>query len=178
MGVALRTLRLLLREWRDEDLASFAALAADPDVTRYLPPLDDAAASEWVRHARAHWRSEGFGQWVVELHGTSRFIGVVGLNRVRWMLPFTPAVEVAWRLAPPYWHQGYAQEAARAAIDDAFLRLDLDQVVAYTVASNQASRHVMERLGMRRDPSEDFDHPALPDRHPHRRHVLYRLRRR
>ncbi|MGE5268626.1 MAG: GNAT family N-acetyltransferase [Thiohalocapsa sp.] len=177
MNLALRTPRLRLREWRDADTAPFAALAADPLVMQYLPPLDPAGAQEWVRRARAHWRSEGFGQWVVELPGEADFIGVVGLNRVRWMLPFTPAVEIAWRIAHPYWRQGYALEAARAALDDAFLRLRLDEIVAYTVAANEPSWRLMERLGMRRRPAEDFDHPALPDRHPYRRHVLYRLRR-
>jgi len=92
-------------------------------------------------------------------------------------LPFTPAVEVGWRLARPYWGMGYALEAARAAIDDGFGRLGLAEIVAYTVPANQASRQVMERLGMSRDPAEDFDHPSQPEGHPRRRHVLYRLRR-
>ncbi len=177
MPVALRTPRLLLREWRDEDLAPFTALSADPVAMRYLPRLDAHAARQWVDLARRHWQTEGFGQWVVELPGFAPFIGVVGLNRVRWMLPFTPAVEAAWRLARPCWGQGYAQEAARAAIEDGFLRLGLDEIVAYTVPANTASWRVMERLGMTRDPAEDFDHPSRPEGHPHRRHILYRLHR-
>jgi RimJ/RimL family protein N-acetyltransferase len=175
--IALRTPRLLLREWRDADLAPFAALSADPVAMQYLPPLDATLAAQWVGMARQHWLEHGFGQWVVELPGAGSFIGVVGLNRVRWMLPFTPAVEVAWRLARPYWGRGYASEAARAALDDGLGRLGLDEIVAYTVAANQASWRVMERLGMQRDPAEDFDHPSRPDDHPHRRHILYRLKR-
>jgi len=174
---ALRTPRLLLREWRDEDIEPFAMMSADPAVMRYLPSLDRAAAKEWVGRMRDHWDRQGFGQCVVELAGEASFIGVIGLNHVRWILPFTPAVEVGWRLARPYWGHGYALEAARAAIDDGFGRLGLAEIVAYTVPANQASRQVMERLGMSRDPAEDFDHPSQPEGHPLRRHVLYRLRR-
>ena len=177
MPAALRTPRLLLREWRDEDIEPFAMMSADPAVMRYLPSLDRAAAKEWVGRMRDHWDRHGFGQCVVELAGEASFIGVIGLDHVRWILPFTPAVEVGWRLARPYWGHGYALEAARAAIDDGFGRLGLAEIVAYTVPANQASRQVMERLGMSRDPAEDFDHPSQPERHPLRRHVLYRLRR-
>jgi RimJ/RimL family protein N-acetyltransferase len=176
--VALRTPRLLLREWRDADAEPFAAMSADPQVMRHLVAFPDRPAIDaWVATARAHWREHGFGQWVVELPGEARFIGVVGLNHVRWTLPFTPAVEAAWRLARPHWGQGYAQEAARAAIDDGFFRLGLAEIVAYTVPANRASWQVMERLAMTRDPAEDFDHPSRPVGHPERRHVLYRIRR-
>lgn len=180
MAIALRTPRLLLREWRDEDAEPFAAMSADPDVMRYLLPFPDRAAVDvWVAAARAHWQTYGFGQWVVEIPGEAGFIGVIGLSRVRWALPFAPAIEAAWRLARSYWGKGYAQEAARAAVDDGFARLQLEEIVAFTLPSNLESRRVMERLGMTRDPAEDFDfdHPRMPPGHPGRRHVLYRIRR-
>src|SRR5215212_373899 len=173
MPVALRTARLLLREWRDEDIEVFAALSADPAAMRYLPPAD----AGWVSRVRAHWRDHGFGQFVVELLGEAPFIGVVGLAHVRFALPFAPAVEAAWRLTPAYWGRGYATEAARAAIEDGFGRLSVGEIVAFTVPANEASQRVMIRLGMIRDPSEDFDHPAFPPGHPLCRHVLYRLQR-
>jgi len=173
VAVALRTPRLLLREWRDEDAAPFAAMSADPEVLRYLSAPD----AEWIARMRAHFAVHGFGNFVVELPGEAPFIGVIGLNHVRWTLPFTPAVEAGWRLARPYWGKGYAVEAARAAIEDGFGRLGLEEIVAYTVPENRASRQVMERLGMTRDPAEDFDHPSRPEGDPLRRHVLYRLRR-
>jgi RimJ/RimL family protein N-acetyltransferase len=173
MAIALRTPLLLLREWRDSDAERFTAMSADPGLTQYLLPPDAA----WVPRAIGHWREHGFGNWVVELPGEAPLIGVIGLNHVRWTLPFTPAVEAAWRLARPYWGRGYAEEAARAAIDDGFGRLNLGEIVAYTVPANRASWRVMERLGMTRDPAEDFDHPSRPEGHPQRRHVLYRLRR-
>jgi len=180
VAVSLRTRRLVLREWREEDAEPFAAMSADPAVMQYLVPFPDRAAMDaGVAAARTHWREHGFGQSVVELPGEAPFIGVVGLSRVRFALPFAPAVEAAWRLARPYWGRGYAYEAARAAIDDGFGRLGLDKIVAFTVPANLASRRVMEELGMTRDPAEDFDfeHPRLPPGHPLRRHVLYRLRR-
>jgi RimJ/RimL family protein N-acetyltransferase len=179
MTVALRTLRLLLREWRDQDAGLFAVISVDPAVMHYLVPFPDRAAIDtWVEGTRTHWRKHGFGQWVVELPGAADFIGVVGLSHVRFALSFAPAVEAAWRLARPYWGKGYAHEAARAAIEDGFGRLGLDEIVAFTVPANRASRRVMEKLGMSRNPAEDFDfdHPRLPPGHALRRHVLYRLR--
>jgi RimJ/RimL family protein N-acetyltransferase len=168
----LRTPRLRLRHWRAADGVAFAALSADPAVMRYLTP----PAPDWVARARAHWRAHGLGLWVVESPGEAAFIGVVGLRHVDRALPFAPAVEAAWRLARAYWGRGYAVEAAWAAIADGRTRFGLGEIVAFTTAANAASRRVMERLGMTRDPGEDFDHPALPNGHELRRHVLYRLR--
>jgi len=177
VAIALRTSRLLLRPWRDEDIAAFAEMSADPVVMQYLYPLSDRwlSAEAWVARARAHWDEQGFGHWVVELPDAASFIGVVGLGVVSYEAPFTPAVEVAWRLARPYWGHGYATEAARAALDYGFGQLRLWEIVAVTVPANQRSRSVMERLRMTRAREDDFDHPRLPEG-PLRRHVLYRLR--
>ena len=174
---SLRTSRLLLRPWGDEDIAPFAEMSADPAVMEYLLPLSDRWLSPeaWVARKRAHWDEHGFGQWVVEIPGEASFIGVVGLETVAYEAPFTPAVEVAWRLAQPYWGGGYATEAARAALDYGFSELGLDEIVALTVPANWRSRRVIERLGMTRSPEDDFDHPRVPAG-PLRRHVLYRLR--
>jgi RimJ/RimL family protein N-acetyltransferase len=176
VAVSLRTPRLLLRPWRDEDVAAFAELSADPAVMEYLRPLPDRASGEaWAARARAHWQQHRFGQWVVELPEEARFIGVVGLSTVTFAAPFTPAVDIAWRLARAYWGRGYATEAAGAALDHGFEMLGLAEIVAFTVPANQRSRRVMERLGMMRDQAGDFDHPSLPEG-PLKRHVLYRLR--
>lgn len=173
-----RTRRLVLRAWRDSDREPFAALSADPAVMEMLLPFPDRAASDaWIARMRAHYDRYGFCQWAVELPGAADLIGAIGLNRVRHQMAFTPAVEIGWRLARRYWGQGYAREAAQAAIADGFERIGLDEIVAYTVPVNRRSWGLMERLGMRRDPREDFDHPACPEGHPLRRHVLYRLRR-
>jgi RimJ/RimL family protein N-acetyltransferase len=173
MALTLRTPRLLLREWRDHDAEPFAAMSADPGLTEFLlPPADD-----WVARARRQWTEHGFGQFVVELPGEVDFIGVIGLSSVRLAVPFAPAVEVAWRLARPYWGQGFAPEGARAALEDGFYRLGLFEIVAFTVTGNRRSRSVMVRLGMTRDPADDFDFPGFPEDHPLRPHVLYRARR-
>ncbi len=142
----LVTPRLRLREWRDSDLAPFAALNADSQVMRYFPePLDRA--------------------------------GFVGLMVPAFEAHFTPYTEIGWRLARAAWGRGYATEAARAALDYAFDVINADEVVAMTVPSNRPSRAVMERLGMTRDPADDFDHPSLPEGHALQRHVLYRKQR-
>jgi RimJ/RimL family protein N-acetyltransferase len=173
MTLRLRTPRLLLREWRDEDADAFAAMSTDPGLTEFLlPPSPD-----WVARARRHWDERGFGQFAVELSGECSFIGAVGLDDLRWAVPFAPAVEIAWRLARPYWGRGYATEAARAALEDGFYRLGFDEIVAFTVTGNRRSRAIMERLRMVRDLDGDFDHPRLPPGHPLVRHVLYRIRR-
>ncbi len=172
----LRSPRLLLRPWRDADVAAFADMSADPAVMEFLRPFPDRPACEaWVARVRAHWQQHGFGQWIVEIPGQASFIGVVGLATIPYPAHFTPAVEIAWRLAPDFWRRGYASEAARAALDYGFNQLGLSEIVAVTVPANLRSRAVMERLGMTRRPEQDFDHPNVPEG-PLKRHVLYRLR--
>lgn len=166
---SLQTPRLLLRPWRDDDMADAAALSADREVMEFLIPRPD-----WGARQRSHWRQHGFGQWVVEIPGEARFIGVVGLTAVPYQAHFTPAVEIAWRLARAYWGHGYATEAARAALDYGFSELGLGEIVAVTVPANRRSRAVMERLGMTRNPRDDYDHPNVPEG-PLKRCVLYRL---
>jgi len=171
--VPLETTRLLLRPWRDADLAPFAALNADPEVTRHLPgpltrPESDALAARLCEHVATH----GWGLWAVEHAGA--FIGFIGLARPRFDAPFGPAVEVGWRLARPVWGRGLATEGARAARDFAREHLAALPLVSFTVPANTASRRVMEKIGLVHDPTADFDHPALPIGHPLRRHVLYR----
>ncbi len=174
----LRTSRLILRDWRDDDLPAFAAMNADPAVMAHFPSLLDRAASDALAaRMRAHHAAHGWGSWAVEVPGEADFIGYVGLQPVSFDAPFTPAVEIGWRLARAQWGRGFATEAARAALGFGFERLDLPEIVSFTVPANARSRAVMERLGMTRDPAGDFDHPRLPDGHPLRRHVLYRMAR-
>lgn len=171
----LRTERLLLRRWRDDDRAPFAALNADPRVTEFLPaPLSRADSDALVDRIEAHFAAHGFGLWAVEVPGEIPFAGFVGLAVPAFEAAFTPCVEVGWRLAAACWGRGYASEGARAALAFGFAQLALAEIVSFTVPANVRSRRVMERLGMTRDPADDFDHPALPDGHPLRRHVLYR----
>ena len=173
---ALRTERLLLRRWRDEDREPFAAMGADPEVMRYFPATITREESDALIDAvEAAFDERGWGLWALEADGG--FIGFTGLWIPGFEEHFTPAVEVGWRLARHAWGHGYATEAARAAVAFGFGELELEEIVSFTAAANAPSRAVMERLGMTHDPADDFDHRALPEGDPLRRHVLYRLRR-
>ncbi len=126
---------------------------------------------------RSHFEEEGFGLWAVEVSQGAEFIGFIGLAIPSWESHFTPCVEVGWRLAQAHWGQGYAPEGARASLRFGFEELGLDEIVSMTMPANHRSRRVMEKIGMHRDESEDFDHPMIAAGDPLRRHVLYRLRR-
>ena len=174
----LRTERLLLRAWRDADREPFAALNADPVVMEHFPaPLSRAESDGMVDRIEATFREHGLRLWAVEVVDGEPFIGFVGLSAPGFQARFTPCVEVGWRLARAAWGQGYATEAARAAIADGFSRLDLDEIVSFTSRTNVRSQAVMRRLGMTHDAADDFDHPRLAVGSPLRAHVLYRLRR-
>lgn len=172
----IETARLILRPWRASDRLLFAEQNADPIVMRFLAGVLTREESDaYVDRVEQHLAETGFCKWAVEAPGVAPFIGAVGLSRVKFEASFTPAVEVAWRLHRRYWGQGYATEAARAAIDDGFTRVRLKEIVALTTLSNVASMRVMERLGMTR--TIEFDHPGLAEDHDLRRHILYRLSR-
>ena len=159
----LRTERLLLRRWREADRAPFAALNADPVVMEHFPAtLTRAESDAMVDRIESHFGEHGYGLWAVE--ADSRLAGFTGLA---WQhgLPFSPALEVGWRLAADCWGKGYATEAARAALEVGLRHAP--SIVSMTALSNERSQRVMERLGLRRD--GEFDHPRSPERH-----VLYR----
>jgi ribosomal-protein-alanine N-acetyltransferase len=176
--IELETARLLLRRWRDSDREPFAALCADPEVMQHFPALLSREESDaMVDRIEAHFAQAGYGLYAVERRAEGDFIGFVGLNPITFDAPFTPALEIGWRLAKHAWGHGYSTEAARAVVEHAFGPLGIDQLVSITVPANVPSRRVMERIGMTRDPAEDFDHPRVPPGHPLERHVLYRLQR-
>jgi 3-dehydroquinate dehydratase/shikimate dehydrogenase len=174
----IRTERLLLRRWRDEDRAPFAAMNAHPEVVEHLlGPMTRERSDEFVDRIEAHWDEHGWGLWAVEVVGASPFAGYVGLWPAEYVAP--GMVEVGWRLARDAWGHGYATEAAREALRFGFTEVGLDEIVSFTVPQNVRSRAVMERIGLVRDATGDFDHPRVdPRTHPHLvRHVLYRLDR-
>ena len=174
----LSTPRLWLRQWRASDLEPFAALNADPLVMEFMDRcLGSAESDALARRSEAEIARQGWGLWATEVRESAAFIGFVGLHVPSFEAPFTPCVEVGWRLARASWGNGFATEAARECLRFAFESLLLEEVVSFTVPLNRRSRAVMERLGMWRDAAGDFDHPRLPAGHPLRRHVLYRLRR-
>ena len=160
MTAEIRTPRLVLRAWREDDLGPFAAMNALPEVTKYLRrPLTAEQSDDLVRRIQAHWDERGFGLWAAELRGDGRFVGFIGLSVPTFLPAVLPAVEVGWRLAPNVWGQGLATEGGRASISYGFDTLALDRIVSIIHPDNGASRRVAEKLGMRL--SHTLPHPPL-----------------
>ena len=175
--VVLDTERLRLRQWRAADREPFAVLNADPRVMAFFPSLLDRAASDaMVGRCQSLIAERGWGFWAIESKETGEFIGFTGLHVPTATLPFSPCVEVGWRLAFRYWGRGFATEAARAALRFGFESIYLPEIVSFTSIRNVRSRAVMERLGMQKS-METFAHPNVPEGHVLREHCLYRLLR-
>jgi RimJ/RimL family protein N-acetyltransferase len=175
--IEFETQRLILRQWRPADRAPFAALNADPIVMMYFPTsLTREQSDSTADRCERLIAERGWGAWATEIKATGEFIGFVGLHIPQDDLPVSPCVEILWRLAQAYWHQGFATEAARGALHIGLEQLQLPEIVSFTVPSNTRSRAVMERLGMQMDPAT-FEHPGVPEGHALRTHCNYRLSR-
>ena len=172
----IETPRLILRRWRDGDREAFAAINADPRVADWLGgPMTRQQSDDYIARAEATFDTCGYGRLALERRDDGRLIGAVGLAPVHPSLPFE-GVEIGWRLAHDTWGLGYATEAARATVEDAFHRVGLAEVVSFTADINARSEAVMRRIGLQRDPSRDFDNPNLAEGHPLRRHIVYAAR--
>ncbi|AOK07897.1 GNAT family N-acetyltransferase [Burkholderia sp. AU28942] len=172
----IESARLTLRRWRPDDAGGLAAMHADPDVTAWLArgPMSVDEAEAAIARFEAHFDANGFGVWAIERRADGALIGLCGLSReVRDEHPMAPCIEIIWRLARASWGHGYASEAAAAALADGFDRLELGEIFAWTAAANSRSLKVAQRLGMARQPTRDFDHPALPQGHALRHHVVF-----
>jgi RimJ/RimL family protein N-acetyltransferase len=173
----LRTERLHLRRWRPADREPFAAMNADPLVMEHFPAVLSPSESDALAdRIEEHFGRHGFGLWALEVPGGAAFAGYVGLSVPRFEAPFTPCVEIGWRLGRAHWGHGWATEGARAALAFGLGRMRLGEIVSFTVPANHRSRRVMDRIGMVRDRDGDFEHPGLPEGHRLRQHVLYRIR--
>jgi RimJ/RimL family protein N-acetyltransferase len=173
--IELSTERLRLRQWRASDAEAFALMSSDPRVMKYLLGPMDAAASAALQERITKLISErGWGFWALELKETQQFIGFTGLHIPIPELPFSPCVEIGWRLAFEHWGKGYASEAAKAALDFGFNTLQLNEIVSFTAMPNLRSQAVMQKLGMQRD-TQTFMHPKVPEGHSLQEHCLYRL---
>jgi RimJ/RimL family protein N-acetyltransferase len=172
----IRTDRLVMRRWHDADRDAFAAMNADPEVMRYFPAtLDRAASDAIIDRIESRFERDGFGLWALEVAGTGEFIGFTGLNPMPDAVPGAGGFEVGWRLAGHAWHNGYATEAATAAVDVGFRGVGLDEIWSITAVLNRPSQAVMQRLGMTQH--SFFDHPGVPAGHRLRPHVAYRIQR-
>ncbi|NOL44439.1 GNAT family N-acetyltransferase [Kribbella sandramycini] len=174
----LTTDRLLLRQWRESDKEPFAALNADPVVMEhFLKPVSREDSDALVDYTAAKIADQGWGLWAVEVRETGEFIGFTGLAVPRFDAPFLPGVEIGWRLAKAAWGNGYATEAARAALGYGFGPAGMTEILSFTATTNLPSQRVMQKIGMTRDEAGDFDHPRIPPGHRLQRHVLYRISR-
>jgi 3-dehydroquinate dehydratase / shikimate dehydrogenase len=175
--VILKTKRLILRPWCEEDLEPFARMNADPRVREYFSSiLSKEVSDQHARYHRDYIQTHGWGFWAVEVPNVAKFIGFIGLEEVYFSAHFTPAVEIGWRLAFDYWGHGYASEGAKACLQYGFETLKLKEIVAYTATNNKRSIRVMKKMGMIHSPSDDFDHPDLSPDSEVRRMVLYRIK--
>lgn len=177
MTQRLRTERLVLRRWRETDRDAFHALNSDPAVMATIGPVMSRAESDaFLNRIEHRFDEHGFGLWCVELDGEA--IGFTGFM-VPW---FRDGVEIGWRIRSEHWGRGYAPEAARHCLAVGFAEVDnggygFDEVISFTAATNDKSRRVMDKIGLRHDPEGDFDHPGTSEGSPLRRHVLYRMTR-
>jgi RimJ/RimL family protein N-acetyltransferase len=173
--IEFETKRLRLRQWLPEDKEAFARLNADPRVMEFfLKLLDHAESNAMADRIESLISERGWGFWAVEVKGGEKFIGFTGLHIPIAELPFSPCVEVGWRLAFDHWGNGYATEAAKGALSVGFETLNLGEIVSFASIGNFRSRSVMEKLGMIRD-GKSFEHPGMPAGNPLREHCLYRL---
>lgn len=176
MTSILETERLILREWKDEDIPAFVAMNQDPRVMEFFPALrTEQESRDGVEWHRRHFKEHGFCCYAVELKETGKFIGFVGLSIPPYQTHFTPCVEIGWRLAHQFWEKGYATEAAKAVLKSGFEKHSLKEIVSFTSTFNQPSMRVMEKIGLKRDFDGDFDHPNISKDHRLAKHVLYRL---
>lgn len=179
----IETDRLILRRWcppgkEESDLDALASLNSDPRVMEHFPALVDRERSaKMIERCEASFERAGYAAWACELKETGKVIGFVGLLDTSWSAPFTPCVEILWRLAYEHWGKGLAPEGARAALRFGFEVAGLPEIVSFTAVGNLNSRRVMEKIGMARDPGGDFEHPLLPAGHRLRPHVLYRIKK-
>ena len=175
--IEFETPRLQLRQWRESDREPFAIMNSDPAVMEFFPSLQSRANSDASIDAwQSQFASQGWSNWAVELIESGEFIGFTGLSVPRRVLPFSPCVEVGWRLGRAFWGKGFATEAARGALRVGFEQLSVAEIVSFTAVGNQRSRAVMERIGMC-NANQDFEHPGVPEGHPLRPHCLYRISR-
>ncbi|MCP4342668.1 MAG: GNAT family N-acetyltransferase [Desulfobulbaceae bacterium] len=171
----LETDRLLLRQWKNQDLSAFAKLTADSEVMEYFPStLSSEESNAMAQKCKSLISERGWGVWASELKESGDFIGFVGIHKPKATLPFSPCVEIGWRLLREHWGNGYATEAAAEALRFSFESLGLNEVVSFTTVSNYRSRSVMEHLGLS-NTNQNFEHPDIPDGHQLSEHVLYKI---
>jgi RimJ/RimL family protein N-acetyltransferase len=176
MTIIVETKRLILRTWKNEDAEAYFQINQDPKVTEFLAgPFTMDNIYDFISRMIAQGDNHNYTLWAACLKETGGLIGFIGLNYTDWEFPFSPAVEVAWRLGSQYWGKGYATEGAKASLDYGFKKCRLNEIISFTVPINSRSIRVMEKIGLKRDLNSDFAHPKLSADHRLSQHILYRL---
>ena len=173
--IIFETERLIVRLFRESDREGFSRLNQNSNVMRYFPsPLSAQQSNDMIDELQRRQEKNGYTFWATERKEDNAFLGFVGLNKTGDNMPFPPSVEIGWRLDEDFWGKGYATEAAHGALEFAFTTLKAEEVISFTAEINEPSQKVMQRIGMKHA-GEFFDHPALEDGHPLKRHILYRI---
>lgn len=172
----LETDRLIIREWRDEDIVPFSSMNSDLEVMRYfVKPMTFEQSVLMVEKMRSVFESKGYSFYCVEERISGLFVGLTGIAPVLLDVDFSPATEIGWRISRQFWGRGYAPEAANAVLNYARDVVQLEEVVSFTSENNLNSQRVMEKIGMLYDPDGDFMHPNVSAGNALSKHVLYRL---
>ena len=171
----LKTERLILRQWTDDDFVPFSTINGDKEVMEFYPsPLTAQESNNMANRVQALIQQRGWGFWAIEIPSTEKFIGFVGLHTPKQSLPFSPCVEIGWRISKAHWGKGYATEAAKQSLRFAFTILKLGEVVSFTTLANTRSQAVMQKIGMV-NTGNNFMHPDIAGTHPQCEHVLYKI---
>ena len=175
MKRSLFTSRLKLTVFSQSHLSELVRLNADPEVMRYFPAtLSSEESAALLQRIIEHQRINEYSLFALHLNESDAFVGWCGLMKVPFSAHFTPAVEIGWRLNKIFWGKGLAPEAAKSVLRFGFLELGLSEIVSFTAELNQPSIRVMQKIWMKCNPEDTFDHPKLPVNHPLQRHILYR----
>ena len=174
MQTYIETSRLILRDWKEEDIPAFARMNADPHVMEFfLHPLTPEESLAFYHRIQNEFQTCGFGLYAVERKEDHAFMGYTGLHQITFDVDFAPGIEIGWRLAHEYWGRGYAPEAATACLEYARKSLDIKELFSFTSFPNQRSERVMQKIGM--EQVRVFGHPLVTAEHPLHSHVLYHI---
>lgn len=175
--ITLETQYLILRQWREADFEFYATLTSNQEVMKFFPKT---LTKEESRRAGEKFRrllnENSWGFWAVEEKSSGRFLGYAGLHAPQTQFPFSPCVEIGWRMEDRYWENGYVQEAGEAILKSAFEEIGLDEIVYFSSIHNHKAESVVNRLGMKKE-DEIFYHPFVEIGHPLSEHYLYKIRR-
>ncbi len=170
----IETPRLILRDWKAEDILPFAAMNNDPVVMKYfLKPLNKEESLDFYNRIQDEFSQYGYGLYAIGKKENGEFIGYTGFHNFTFDTDFAPGVEIGWRLKHEEWNQGFATEAAKACLSYAKEHLSFDTVWSFTSVLNKSSERIMQKIGMEK--VKEFPHPLIADNHPLQKHVLYKV---